>query len=132
MLPELGSKQRAEFYQWLFYLTSTLQPELMMYFYPQRHSTLDSDTQAIQATQQQRIVQMFAFIDNALKGKTYLLGEQLCVCDLFLFMLAHWADDFAQPPLSFPHLKPYLQRIAARDAVRKVCNIEGTDLAAYR
>ena len=34
LAPKIGDPFRAEFLQWLFYLNSTLQPELMVYFTP--------------------------------------------------------------------------------------------------
>ena len=39
LIPPEGSKSRPLFHQWLMYLTNTLQAELMIYFYPERHTT---------------------------------------------------------------------------------------------
>ena len=130
LMPALGDPARAEFYQWLFYLNSSLQPELMLYFYPERH-TSGSEADKIAAAQEVRITEMFALLDSAFGDKQYLLGDQLSLCDYFLFMLAHWASGFARPPLSFKHLNRYLRQLAQRPAIRKVCVVEETDLKAY-
>lgn len=131
LIPEVDKPHRARFYQWLFYLNASLQPELMMYFYPQKH-TQSSETAAIAKAQEARVTEMFALIDQELADKDFLVGSGLSICDYFLFMLAHWASGFSQPPLSFTHLGRYLRQLAQRDAVKQVCKIEGTDLAIYR
>lgn len=131
LIPNVGSPIRAKFYQWLFYLNSTIQPELMVYFYPQKH-TEGGETISISRAQEVRITGMFALIDKELEGKDFLVGSSVTVCDYFLFMVAHWASGFPQSPLSFKHLGAYLRKIAKRDAVVSVCRCEGTSLELYR
>lgn len=131
LIPSIGSPLRAKFYQWLFYLNSTIQPELMMYFYPQKHTT-GEETNLIVRAQESRVTEMFSLIDKELEGKDFLIGSSLTVCDYFLFMLSHWASDFSQPPLSFRNLGGYLRKLAEREAVISVCKTEGTSLELYR
>ncbi|MEN9539075.1 MAG: hypothetical protein RLZZ126_1310, partial [Pseudomonadota bacterium] len=40
--PAVGTAERAHAYKWLFWLANTLQPALMMYFYPERYVLPDS------------------------------------------------------------------------------------------
>ena len=131
LIPVSGSPQRAKFYQWLFYLNSTMQPELMVYFYPQKHTT-GQETQTIVIAQESRVTEMFSLIDKELEDKEFLVGSNITICDYFLFMLSHWAIDFSQPPLSFNHLGSYLRNIAKREAVVSVCKKEGTSLEMYQ
>lgn len=131
LMPAASSPLRAIFYQWLFYLNSTIQPELMVYFYPQKH-TVGKRTGEIVQAQEARVMEMFALIDKELEGKNFLVGDSISVCDYFLFMLSHWASGFAQPPLAFKNLGAYLRKIAQRDAVISVCEREGTDLTIYK
>lgn len=130
LIPEVGSPDRAACYQWLFYLNASLQPELMVYFYPQKH-TASTATDAIVTAQEARVTEMFSLIDKELKDKDFLVGSRISICDYFLFMLAHWASRFSQAPLSFTHLGRYLRQFAQRDAVKQVCEIEGTNLSIY-
>lgn len=131
LIPPANTPLRAEFYQWLFYLNSTLQPELMIYFYPQKH-TLGQETKAIMEAQEARITDMFSLIDGELEGKDFLVGTDVTVCDCFLFMLSHWASGFAQSPLAFRNLGRYMRNLAKRKAVSEVCKVEGTSLEMYR
>ncbi|KDM89792.1 glutathione S-transferase family protein [Photobacterium galatheae] len=132
LLPEIGDPDRARFFQWLFYLTTTLQPELMLYFYPDRHTTLPDTANAIASAQEARITDMFAFVDQSLAGKNFLVGDHISVCDFFLFMLSHWASELTRPPLAFEHLGRYLRTLAQRPAIRRACETEGTPLTAYQ
>ena len=131
LMPAQGTIERAKFYQWLFYLNASLQPELMMYFYPQKHTADPLGKDAIKQTQQIRVTQMFALLDQELEGKEFLLGNTLSACDFVLFMLLHWGSGFAKPPMSFPNLRRFLRDFAQRESVQQVCAIEGTDLEIY-
>lgn len=132
LIPELGNPDRAKFFQWIMYLTNTLQAELMVYFYPQNHTSEQAGLASIVAVQEQRIIDMLALLDKELEHKNYLLGEQLTVCDFYLFMLSVWADELKKPPLSFQHLGEYLKKMAKLEAVRKVCDKERLSLADYQ
>lgn len=131
LIPTLGSPLRAKFFQWLFYLNSTVQPELMIYFYPQKHTAGD-DTKSIVIAQELRVTEIFSLLDKELEGKKFLVGSSVTVCDYFLFMLCHWASRFSQPPLSFGNLGRYLRGISKREAVVAVCKLEGTSLELYQ
>lgn len=131
LAPKVGDPLRAKFYQWLFYLNSTLQPELMVYFYPAKHTTAADASASISQAQEIRTTEMFHLIDAELHYREFLIGSSITVCDFFLFMLSHWASEFQTPPLSFPSLGGYLRRLAHRPSIIKVCAVEGTSLDAY-
>lgn len=124
-------EKRATFFQWLMYLTSTVQAELMMYFYPQRHSEDSAATSQIQKQQDRRIVEMLSLLDSQLECKQFLLGNNLSLCDYFLFMLCVWADELSVPPLKFNNLNRYLRYIAALPEVANVCRHEKLSLEMY-
>lgn len=131
MMPAEGTLERARFYQWLFYLNASLQPELMVYFYPQKHTAATSGHEEIKQAQEIRVTQMLALIDQELEGKTFLLGDNVNACDFVLFMLLHWGSGLKQPPLSFSNLGRYLRMMARRQSIKSVCAIERTNLEIY-
>ncbi|NRD74111.1 glutathione S-transferase family protein [Shewanella sp. VB17] len=132
LIPQIGDKNRALFFQWMMYLTNTVQAALMVYCYPQQHTTDVNTLECIVAAQESRITDMFTLLDRELKDKDFLIGQTISVADYFLFMLAVWADELKNPPLSFHHLSQYLRRLAQRDAVIKVCEKENLSLADYQ
>jgi glutathione S-transferase len=132
LIPIIGDKNRAYFLQWMMYLTNTVQAELMIYGYPQNHTTDVKSVESIIEAQENRIIEMFSLLDRELENKDFLVGETISACDYFLFMLAVWADELKKPPLSFNNLSRYLCKLAKRDAVINVCKKEKLSLADYQ
>ncbi len=132
LMPDIGHPDRPLFFQWLTYLNNTVQAELMIYFYPDRHTTEKSNIPNIVAAQESRVTEMFQLLDNELKNKTFLVGDSISVCDFFLLMLSMWAEEFTRPPQSFPNLGRYLKKLAQRKSVQDVCKKEELSLEAYQ
>jgi glutathione S-transferase len=119
--PAIGSDARAHFYQWLIYLTNTLQAELMTYFYPERLAEDPLLAKKIKARAEARVGDMLQYVDNALtqSGGPYLLGEQISAADFYLLMLARWTRFFAKPARDYPFLGKHLRAMLMRPAVQK-------------
>ncbi|SHO54990.1 glutathione S-transferase family protein [Vibrio quintilis] len=132
LIPAVGEANRPLFFQWLAYLNNTLQTELMVRYYPQRHTTDEQGIPAVVAAQDERIAEALAVINDQLTGNQYLLGDQLSACDYFFFMLAGWATPVEKSPLTFPAIKAYLQRMSQLPVVKAVCDVEGVDLSPYQ
>lgn len=125
LVPPLGSPARAHCYKWLMWLTNTLQPALMLYFYPQRWVAEGDSTGAaeLQACAQAKIGGMLDQIDTQLAAHAgpWLLGDDYSVVDPYCLMLCRWSRGFSsRPARERIHLGPYLQRMLARPAVRTV------------
>ncbi|NQZ87893.1 MAG: glutathione S-transferase [Saccharospirillaceae bacterium] len=131
-IPSIGSKHRAKFFQWMMYLTNTVQAELMLYFYPEKHTSCLNIATDIADTQEERITDMFALLNDELSNKAFLVDNMITACDFFLFMLAIWADEFKKPPLAFNYLSKYLRNLAKHDAIITVCKKEKFSLVNYQ
>lgn len=132
LIPRIGSPCRAKFFQWLMYLTNTVQAELMVYFYPQKHTRVESESANIVEAQESRITEMFELLDKELENKEFLVGENITICDFYLFMLAVWADEMKKPPLAFHNLATYLRGLAKQQAIINVFQKENLSLADYQ
>jgi glutathione S-transferase len=121
LAPAVGSRERAEFYKWLIYLTNTLQAELITYFYPERLADDEAATAQVKAHAEVRVGTMLDLIENTLaeKGGPYLLGERYSAVDPYLLMLSRWTRMMHNPARNRPHLGSYLQRMVARPAVQR-------------
>ncbi|KLV03306.1 glutathione S-transferase [Photobacterium aquae] len=132
LIPPLGSPKRPLFYQWLAFLNNTLQPQLMVRYYPHRNIKDEQSIPALIAAQDERIAESLSIIDDQLADNVYLLGSEISACDFFLFMLAEWSLPVARSPLTFPHLAGYLKRMCEHSTVKAVCEIEGMDLTPFK
>ena len=130
-IPPVGHPKRPLFFQWLTYLNNTLQTEFMVWRYPHHHTTDPDGIEGIKASQHHRLVEVLALLDEELRTKTFLLGDDICAADHFLFMLALWCEQLSQPPSSFSNLQRFMCNLSCRTAVQKVCAIEGIDLSLY-
>ncbi|GAL11779.1 glutathione S-transferase [Vibrio astriarenae] len=131
LMPLIGDPKRALFYQWLTFLNNTLQAELMVRYYPHRHTNDQATIPNIVAAQDDRIADALSIINDQLAHNQYLLGDQLSACDYFLFMLAEWSLPIETSPLAFEHLAPYLKRLCSNSTIRAVCAIEEIDLTPF-
>ena len=124
LAPAVGSPARGAYYKWMVYLTNTIQPEQMMWFYTDRYVAPDQE-----ATLKERLVdrtaEMFAKIDAELATRPYLLGDAFSVADIYLFMLSRWTRNMPKKARDLPHLGGLLARVMARPSVRDVFAIEG-------
>lgn len=138
LAPSVGTATRAHFYKWLMWMTNTLQPAIIMYFYTDRYTraTAPGDIAAIREKTQERIAAMLQQLDDQLarSGGPWLLGEAFSVLDIYAFMLGRWTRGFEGAPpatqkasneAAWPHLAPFMQRMLARPAVQRVVAKEG-------
>ena len=131
LIPALGTRERPLFFQWLSYLNNTLQAELMVRYYPMRHTTDEHGIPPVIAAQDDLIASALSVINDQLAHNNYLVGDQLTACDFFLFMLAEWSLPIKQSPLTFEHLRKYLTRISQHPTIKAVCEIEKIDLTPF-
>ncbi|WCP70138.1 glutathione S-transferase [Vibrio tubiashii] len=131
LMQAIGDPSRPLFFQWLAFLNNTLQAELMVRYYPHRHTNDETTIPNLVIAQDERIADALSIINDQLAKNEYLLGDTLTACDYFLFMLAEWSLPIEKSPLSFANLAAYLKRLCANPTIREVCTIEGIDLTPF-
>jgi len=131
LIPALGSPERSQFFQWMAYLNNTLQTDLLVRFYPHRHTNDEKNIPNIVAAQDERLADILGVIDKQLASTNYLIGDQITACDYFLFMLTEWCLPIEKSPLSFDNLGAYLKRLSTNKTIKAVSEIEGIDLTPF-
>jgi glutathione S-transferase len=127
LAPEVGTQERAKFYQWIVFLTNSLQEELMIWQYPDRLTGTDAAaTEVVKHGAEQRAGDYLDVIEQHLKANGPLfLGEILTAADFYLVMLARWARPMANPPRSRPNIARLLDFVTALPSVRRAYEHEG-------
>ncbi|WP_270827796.1 glutathione S-transferase family protein [Aeromonas sp. Y318-1] len=131
LIPLIGDPKRPLFFQWLSFLNNTLQAELMVRYYPHKHTTDEVSIPCVIAAQDERIAEALSIINDQLENNEYLLGDKFSACDYFLFMLAGWSLPIKRSPMTFNHLALYLQRLSENPTVRAVCELEEINLTPF-
>ena len=132
LMPPIGDPRRPLFFQWLAFLNNTLQAELMIRYYPHRHTNDETNIPNIISAQDDRIGEALSIIDNQLDSNDFLLGEKLSACDYFLFMLAEWSLLLERSPISYKNLAKYLKQLSENPTIKAVCEFEKIDLTPFK
>jgi len=127
LAPLPGTAERAKFYQWLIFLTNSLQEELMIYQYPDRLTGRDAEAMAaVMHGAEQRASNFLDVIEDHLNSNgPFFLGDEVSAVDLYLVMLARWAQPMTKPPRARPHVAELLDLVTSRPAVQRAYLAEG-------
>lgn len=124
LAPAPGTAERAHFNKWLVWMTNTVQPEVMLFYYPQRWMDEGNAAGAAQlkAHAEANIGRMLDQMEGhlAAHGGDWFGGARYSGLDPFAFILCRWTRSFARPARSLPRLGKYLERMLARPAVQRV------------
>ena len=122
LLPD-DPRERAEAYRWLLFLTNTLQPGFLRFFYPERYG---SDA----AREGAALAESFDWIDGELAGRTWLVGDERTAADLFLFMLVRWGRRLDPPAWERPNLRAFAIRALELPGVERMLAEQGLERPA--
>jgi len=128
LVPAVGTPERAIAYKWLMWLTNTLQPTLIAYYYPERWVAEGNVAGAaeVKAQAEARAGSQLDLLAAEFErhGGPWMLGERYSLLDPFAFMLCRWTRGFAHPARQRPALKAFLDRMAERPALIRALETE--------
>lgn len=128
LAPANGTLQRYRLQEWLSFLSS----EIHKGFIPLLYAGLAGK---YVDTAKPKLELRFAWIDQQLADREYLLGERFTVADAYLFALigwgqAQWLRSFYKADIHFDglsHLEAWYTRVYQRPAVRQALLQEGLE-----
>jgi glutathione S-transferase len=121
LAPVHGDPLRGHYYAWLMHLTNSLQPAMLEFYYPDRHTTSANGTEAVAAKARETIAGIWQRIDAHLAAHgPYLLGDRFSAADIFCHMLSTWQECCPDTYARFPALKRLADLVAARPAMQRV------------
>jgi glutathione S-transferase len=118
LIPPAGTMARFRVQEWLNFIAT----ELHKGFGPLWHR----DTP--EATRESAIARLhsrFALLEERLGGSDYLAGDGFSVVDAYAFTIVSWSHLLKVDIEHYPRIQAYLDRIAARPAVRLAMTAEG-------
>jgi len=128
LVPPLATRERSEVYRWLVYLTNTLQPAFLRWFYPERYTTDPAGVAAIRALETETIARHLDRLDAELADRPWLVGDERTGADLFLFMLVRWGRKQEPPAWERPNLGGHFKRLVDRPGVRRMMDEQGLEI----
>ena len=117
LAPPAGTFERYRLMEWLNFIST----ELHKQFGPLFHGA----SEEVKEKQRGLIGRRFAYIEEQMKGKQYLLGDQFTVADAYLFTMLTWTKNTGIDLGQWPALKDYFARVGARPQVQATLEKEG-------
>jgi len=114
---------RAPYLQWLFYLSSTVQPEVLIQFHPEYYFT-DVATQTVfRNASMERLLAIWQILDMAYAtdpDSPWLFDQRPTAVDFCLAIQIQWSECFDDTIDRFPYLAGLLRAMKTRPAFEKV------------
>ena len=118
LAPPAGTMARYRLIEWLNFITSELHKGFSPLFNP-------AQPEEAKALFRAKLAERFAWVDQQLEGKSYLLGDQFSVADGYLFTVAGWGQHVGVDISGLKNLSAFMARVAARPAVQEAMRAEG-------
>lgn len=126
LAPPNGSFERYRLQEWLNFLSTEVHKGFIPLLYAAQAGNYVEMARP-------KLEQRYAWIDQQLAGKPYLMGEHFSVADAYLFALtgwgqAPWLTSYYKAGIHFDqldHLRDWYQRMLARPAVQQALREEG-------
>jgi glutathione S-transferase len=121
LAPGPDEMARGHFYQWITHLTNSVQPAMLRYYYPERHTADAGGNDAVATKATEEIATLWSRIDQHLAvSGPYLLGNRFSAADIFAYMLSTWQQCCPHTYERFPHLKRLADLVAGRPAMQRM------------
>ncbi|KAL5400264.1 hypothetical protein PMIN03_012527 [Paraphaeosphaeria minitans] len=117
-------------YEWLNYLSGTLHSAAYGMFYrPQRFIDVEDGSLAKHVLVKARttIQDIYSFIDEKLKGRTWAVGEEFTAADAYLYVFFRWGAESMQLDMEkeYPNYARNSKAVEERPSTQAVLKAEG-------
>ncbi|MBK6648328.1 MAG: glutathione transferase GstA [Betaproteobacteria bacterium] len=110
LAPANGSWERYKLQEWL----NVIGTELHKGFSPLFNPAMPEEAKVLA---KERLMTRLKWVDTQLAGKQYLMGDNFCVADAYLFVVSNWIKPTGMDISDLANLGAFRARVAARPAV---------------
>ncbi len=118
LAPANGTMARYRLQEWLNFITSELHKGFSPLFNP-------ATTEEYKPQVRAKLAERFAWVNQQLDGKQYLMGDHFTVADAYLFVVSNWGQYVGVDVGDLANLVAFRARVAARPAVIAAMTAEG-------
>ena len=126
LAPPVGMQLRGRHYQWLTYMTNTLQVGFIDWFHPDWTFSDPAAQAALKAQAEDRLYRNFQVLDDGI-GPTAscMLGSSFSLCDIYLAMLTRWSRFLARPMWQWANIERVVGATYTRPAFQRMMQKQG-------
>ncbi len=117
--PRLGTPERGLYYQWIHFAMSGLEPPILAIFMHTVRLPEAERIPALVAGARPQLGGALDVVEQALAGRTFILGEELTAADVMLGSMLGWARIMRIIGNERPNVSAYVARLTARLAFRR-------------
>ena len=118
LAPAFGGIDRYRVMETLNFIATELHKQFGPLWYP-------TTPEATKEAQKTKLATRFELLSKTLGSQPYLTGSTFTVADAYLFTILSWAAHLKVDLSPYPALTAFLERVAARPAVRRAMITEG-------
>ncbi len=118
LAPAAGTMARYRLVEWLNFVST----EIHKSFSPLFNPAMPDEGKKLY---RERLLSRFAYVDQQLAGKPYLMGDSFSVADAYLFVTASWGQYVGVDISGFANLGAFMKRVGERPAVQAALKAEG-------
>jgi len=121
LAPLPKSDSRAEFLQWITYLTNTIQENYKRYYYNNRFLPDGRDPDGIREIAVKDLIEFWKPIEDALKKSngSYMLGEKISLLDIYITMLVTWFYSMEKLFFMYPAIQKCYEACVKHKSISK-------------
>lgn len=118
LAPPPGTLERARLQEQLIFIAAELHKAYGSLFLP-------GASEEAKAKARDNVSRRLDHVERQLSdGRPYLLGQKLTVADIYMFVVARWAEEKGIGLKRWPRLADFLQRVGSRNAVQAALKAE--------
>jgi glutathione S-transferase len=126
LVPPEGTRERADVYRWMLWLSNTVQETMLRHFYPHRYGDA-----GVKEAADASVAEHFDHVEAYLDGRSWLVGEERTVADFFLFMVTRWGRNLEPAAWDRPNLRAHWLRSLELRGPRAATEEQGLQLPEF-
>ena len=125
LAPAIGDPARGAYLRWIVWLAGTFRPLWERIMAP-RFFTTESEP-AVRAKGLADLERVGEYLESELAGRTWCLGEQYSVADIYLYMLVGWQHYKPGLAVGGEAVRAHYARVGARPAIARARALDDLD-----
>ena len=123
LMPAVGTPERYKTLEWIGFISTEIHKGFGPLWNP-------ASPDEVKQAAKDKLFQRFAYLDQALAGRSYLTGDRFTVADAYLFTVTNWTNFHGLSLAEYPNLAAFMGRVAVRPKVQEALQAEGLLKAA--
>ncbi len=118
LAPSAGTMPRYRVMEWLNFVSAELHKQFSPLFNP-------AYPEEAKAINREKLLGRYAWVDEQLAGRQYLMGDEYSVADAYLYTVTRWTVPMKLDISSRANLAAFMARVGQRPAVQRALAAEG-------